>query len=635
MSTTVKVKDLTDLGVITDGDKLVGERVDGTTSRITYSDIGSTARTTVGTLTTGVWNATTIAPGYGGTGIASYTTNSMVYATGATTLAQLTAVANAVLSYNGSGVPSASTTLPSGLTIPGYQATLTPAALTEVDDTNVTLTLGGTPATALLQATSLTLGWTGTLSPARGGTGVNNGTSTITLGGNLTTSGAFNSTFTMTGGTSVTLPTSGTLATTSQLPTPAALTKTDDTNVTLTLGGTPATALLQASSLTLGWTGQLGLTRGGTAASLTASNGGIVYSTASALAVLSGNATASKMLLSGASTTPTWSTSTIPTSAGATANKVLLSDGTNYVLSTPTFPNASATSGKIIKSDGTNWIASTETYAVPGTAGNLLRSDGTNWTAAKATLTTDVTGVLPVANGGTNGATTDAAKISLAVITSATGSEILPAGTTAQRDGSPATGYFRFNTTTTAFEGYNGTSWSSLGSGGGDFVLISSATASSSATIDFTSISNTVYDSYRLVIRDFLPATNGVNLWLRTSAAGVFRSTADYSHQSLRWTTSALGYDGSTAAASAIILDAAADPMANTTSGSWIVDFFNCSNTTKSKRCVTQGYYYGTTDLGIVGSGISAPTTAVDGFRLLMSSGNIASGKVYLYGVKA
>ena len=47
-----------------------------------------------------------------------------------------------------------------------------------------------------------------------GGTGVNNGASTITLGGSLTTSGAFASTFTMTGITSVTFPTSGTLATT-------------------------------------------------------------------------------------------------------------------------------------------------------------------------------------------------------------------------------------------------------------------------------------------------------------------------------------------------------------------------------------------------------------------------------------
>jgi hypothetical protein len=45
------------------------------------------------------------------------------------------------------------------------------AALTKTDDTNVTLTLGGTPTAALLVAASLTLGWTGTLSVARGGTG--------------------------------------------------------------------------------------------------------------------------------------------------------------------------------------------------------------------------------------------------------------------------------------------------------------------------------------------------------------------------------------------------------------------------------------------------------------------------------
>ena len=41
------------------------------------------------------------------------------------------------------------------------------AALTKTDDTNVTLTLGGSHATALLGATSLTLGWTGTLADAR------------------------------------------------------------------------------------------------------------------------------------------------------------------------------------------------------------------------------------------------------------------------------------------------------------------------------------------------------------------------------------------------------------------------------------------------------------------------------------
>jgi hypothetical protein len=54
--------------------------------------------------------------------------------------------------------------------------------------------------------------------------------------------------------------------------TAAALTKTDDTNVTATLGGSPTTALLAATSLTLGWTGQLAVSRGGTGAALTTAN---------------------------------------------------------------------------------------------------------------------------------------------------------------------------------------------------------------------------------------------------------------------------------------------------------------------------------------------------------------------------
>jgi hypothetical protein len=47
------------------------------------------------------------------------------------------------------------------------QNAITPAALTKVDDTNVTLTLGGSPTTSLLAATSLTLGWSGTLADSR------------------------------------------------------------------------------------------------------------------------------------------------------------------------------------------------------------------------------------------------------------------------------------------------------------------------------------------------------------------------------------------------------------------------------------------------------------------------------------
>ena len=49
--------------------------------------------------------------------------------------------------------------------------------------------------------------------------------------------------------------------------------------------------------------------------------------------------------------------------------------------------------------------------------------------------------------------------------TSGTGSAQLPVGTTAQRDGSPAAGYLRYNSTLTQFEGWNGTVWGSVGGG--------------------------------------------------------------------------------------------------------------------------------------------------------------------------
>ena len=50
--------------------------------------------------------------------------------------------------------------------------------------------------------------------------------------------------------------------------------------------------------------------------------------------------------------------------------------------------------------------------------------------------------------------------------TSSTGSAEIPAGTDAERDGTPSAGYFRFNTDSGNFEGYDGTSWGEIGGGG-------------------------------------------------------------------------------------------------------------------------------------------------------------------------
>ena len=68
--------------------------------------------------------------------------------------------------------------------------------------------------------------------------------------------------------------------------------------------------------------------------------------------------------------------------------------------------------------------------------------------------------------------------------TSATGSAVIPTGTTGQQDGSPAAGYLRFNTTDTSFEGYDGSAWGSIGGGAtSDAIYENSATITEDITI--------------------------------------------------------------------------------------------------------------------------------------------------------
>lgn len=149
-----------------------------------------------------------------------------------------------------------------------------------------------------------------------GGTGVNNGSFTITIGGNvltagaLTFAGAFATTVNVTGDTNVTLPISGTLATTSQLP------------------------VLPLS-----------LSNGGTGAALVANNGGIFYSNATTGAILAGTTTANQILLSGALSTPSWSNATYPSTT--TINQILYSSNNDVVTGL-----ATANNGVLVTSAG-------------------------------------------------------------------------------------------------------------------------------------------------------------------------------------------------------------------------------------------------------------------------------------------
>ena len=160
---------------------------------------------------------------------------------------------------------------------------------------------------------------TAVVNGAHGGTGVNNGTSTMTIGGNFTMTGAFTFSGTLTGATAVTFPTSGTLATTSQLFTSPLTTKGDLFTWSTTNDRLPVAVgdgkVLQVSS--------------------------------------------------GAATGLAYSTPTYPSASG-TARKILVSDGTNNVYSTETYA-VPGPSGNVMTSDGTNW-----TSAAPAvTAANI------------------------------------------------------------------------------------------------------------------------------------------------------------------------------------------------------------------------------------------------------------------------
>ena len=245
---------------------VAAERITGSTLA---SNVVNSSLTSLSTVTSGTWHGTPVTVPYGGTGLTSLPAGSIMYANESNqlvTLAGNITTTPKFLQQTGDGVnPSA----PVWDTFSGSAATGQP--LTALSDDNVTLTLGGTPSTALLGAASITAGWTGALSIARGGTGL---TST-TLGDLLYSSGS-NTLSTLTGNITTTRKFLRQLGTGAVSDAPgwdtitaadvpgSALTVVSDSNVTLTLDGTPSTALLGATSITAGWTNTLTVARGGT-----------------------------------------------------------------------------------------------------------------------------------------------------------------------------------------------------------------------------------------------------------------------------------------------------------------------------------------------------------------------------------
>jgi len=121
-------------------------------------------------------------------------------------------------------------------------------------------------------------------------------------------------------------------------------------------------------------------------------------------------------------------------------------------------------------------------------------------------VVTNLTGTASININGTVGATTPAVATVTTLTATAdssftsTGALVISKGTTGQRP-TPASGMLRFNTTSTEFEGYNGTAWASVGgaalsndtsTASNLFPLFASATSGTASTL-FTSNAKLLY----------------------------------------------------------------------------------------------------------------------------------------------
>lgn len=158
-----------------------------------------------------------------------------------------------------------------------------------------------------------------------------------------------------------------------------------DANVIITLGGTPSLALLQGASITLSWSGQLSVARGGTGlGTLTAHAIQIGNGTGSLTQLALG--TANQVLHGNAAADPTWS-------AVASADM-------NITTTSCTNQFVTAISAGGVGTCTTDTLASAQ-HANQGTTTTLLHGNAAgNPSFAAVSLTADVAGILPVANGG-------------------------------------------------------------------------------------------------------------------------------------------------------------------------------------------------------------------------------------------
>jgi hypothetical protein len=166
-------------------------------------------------------------------------------------------------------------------------------------------------------------------------------------------------------------------------------------------------------------------------------------------------------------------------------------------------------------------------------------------------------------------------------------------------------------------------------------VLISSQTANSSSTIDFTSISNNTYSAYKVIADNIVCSVNGTSILMRVSVGSSFQTGSVYGHRTYRWVAAGAAPSGSNSD-TAIYISPSGDTMSNssTNGNSFELTAFNQAQTNTYKRYVWSFDGLCSDQLTAAGGAYYLSTSnAVDGFRFFMSSGTFVTGTFKLYGI--
>lgn len=183
----------------------------------------------------------------------------------------------------------------------------------------------------------------------------------------------------------------------------------------------------------------------------------------------------------------------------------------------------------------------------------------------------------------------------------------------------------------------NGTLFRTIGfsSGGSGLVLIQQQTAANAASVDFTTGIDSTYDTYLLTLADVVPQTDNTDLYLRVSVDGGANWLAGttYAYENITGNGGSASVSASTGTAQLLLSNALGNATGEVWNGSLCIQ--NPSNAVVYKSIHGTSVYLNSAAAvtsRAIGC-IAKTTSAINGIRLLMSSGNI-NGKFALYGVK-